>query len=353
MFSGGLGWGGGPNSLVKSVQHFEITISAGALEQPQAITAVDTTKSIILLNGIRSGEVTLNYAEDVGAVLFTSGTEVKAVTNSANGSSSRIFSVCIVEFWPWACEVVHKTATLGPGVSGNSFPTELVNPSVGSLIRIHCGSITDNATQNMASCVTVLNGTQSGNTLFGVKRNSSTGTVITYVSLLRLNPGIIKAAIGAGLFSSFNQTYSSPSQSLIKDNSILIPLGFATTGFQTSIPKQILINSTDIAIANGGGGGGEIYLSAFEFYPKWIKQRFEGEATIGLGEFEKDTAIPAVDLNKTLITMTGFNCSTAPTNMNTTFPTIYPSSATNVKAQRGSTSASNITTVPFNGIEFK
>lgn len=376
MLSVGLAFGGGPNSIIKSIQEVEITIAAASTSNTATLsTTVDKSKSIILFQGRRTAS-TSNRDEINCRVELTNNTTVTAAVNSAStNASDRVVRAVVVEFHPWVIKnIKHGTITIGSlSNSAVDFPlSEFGSQSADELsaapsVAIHLGETTTNngdsgriasAFGNAQVYFSQVGASFQAGILAG--RGANSGSVTIGYCLVQFQPGIVRAVQPGNAFTQITSGNAFGTRSLAQINSaskVLTALGgwSYVDGFTTEEILGFLVDETSLRAERNSSyaSSGSILLQAVEFYPKWIKSRQSNQSAMDAGVATKDITITAVDTSKSFVHYLGHKTTNAFSNTEYTIPTVKLESSTAVRLARATgTDFGYVPTVSFEVIEF-
>lgn len=325
--------------LLKSVQNYEITIPAASNSATQALgTAVNKAHAYAYFNGVRkSNSSAFSAAEDETAVELTNGSTVTVKTNSASTvSADRIVSVQVVEFWPWAAQVQHGVMNIADGAQ-DATATLARAVDFNRSVFIHTGQTCTSTSQNQSRCAS-RGSLQTGGLGVDCARRDTTDAQATYYCVVQFAPGILKFKRQLSqAFIGNIQTSDATIPAVVVNNTILFWGGYTNNGFQNDIISAELTSSTNVRFSGGQVTTSTARTAAAtvaEFNPKFVLQAAQacGDQITGAATTQNKT-VSAIVLANTLIHRTGFHTSTTASNYDA--PTLYPTSTTNVRSQRG------------------
>lgn len=359
VLSAGLSFGGGPNSLVKSIQEVEITIAAASTSNTATLgTTVVKQNSIVLFHGRRTASSS-NRDEINCRVELTNNTTVTASVNSTStNAEDRIVRATVVEFYPWAIKnIVHDTLTIS---AGNNFNTKSLGFSVsvpGNAFIAYLGNTTDNTADSGRISSANAGVIISGSVAQGIRGGSSNSVVIGYCAV-EFHPGIVQASEVA--FISINASQSSNTRALTaltNASHVLTFWGGAayTDGFTTEEVMGYLVSAAS-AKAERSATASSIstcYMKLLQFNPKFIKDRQAGQDTFTAGQATKDISIGAGNSANRLVNYIGHMTTNAFSDTQYTLPTIKTKDSDELRLERATgTDFGYVPTVSWEMLEF-
>lgn len=344
-------------SLIKSIQQVEITIATSASSNTATITAVNTEKTVILYNGQRSSDTTLNPAEDFVRVTLTNATTVTASTNTANAANTRIVCCTVIEFYEWAVnKVIYGTVTSSAGTQADA---TIANVDTARAAVFYLGQTTDRTSYNVIRDSVILQLLNS-TTVRANRGNFTAGDNITvgFCVVEFATDGIIQSIQTAEVQVAASATSGTATiSSVTTGNCLTVYGGWWQTVLGTNdtrcFPRGELTNSTTLTcyINTAYSGQTNIRLTVIEFKSKWINSRQAGTITIGSGSGNNTATISSVNTAKT-VTSFFYNTTSVNTTDDRAWLTDKLSSSTQVRADRGGTPAISAT-IGYEAVEFK
>lgn len=359
VLSAGLSFGGGPNSLVKSIQEVEITIAAASTSNTATLgTTVVKQNSIVLFHGRRTGS-NANRDEINCRIELTNNTTVTASVNSAStNAADRIVRATVVEFYPWAIKnIVHDTLTI---TAGNNFNTKNLGFSVavpGNTFIAYLGNTTNNTADSgrisSANAGVILSGSDAQ----GIRGGSANSVVVGYCAV-EFQPGVVQASevalinVSSGL-SSNTKVLSS----LTNANHVLTFWGGAayTDGFTTEEVMGYLVSAISAKVERSAAASSNstCYMKFLQFNPKFIKDRQAGQDTFTAGQATKDISIGTGISANRLVNYIGHKTTNAFSNTEYTLPTIKTKDSDELRLERATgTDFGYVPTVSWEMLEF-
>lgn len=343
-------------SLIKSIQPVEITIASGSNSNTATITAVNTEKTVILYNGQRSSDSSLNPAEDFIRITLTNSTTVTANTNTTNAANSRIICATVVEFYEWAVnKVIYSTVTSS---AVTQVDTTIANVDTARSAVLYLGQTTDRTSYNVirdSVALQLLNAT----TVRATRGSTTAGDNITigFCVVEFAADGIIQSIQTAEVAVAASATSGTSAISAVTVNKCLTVYG----GWRQTVlgvndtrcfPRGELTNSTTLTcyINTAYSGQTNIRLTVIEFKSKWVNSRQAGTITIGSGSGNNTAAISAVTTTKTAVSFL-YNTTATSITDNRAWITDKLTSSTVVTANRGGTPTISAT-ISYEAVEF-
>lgn len=332
--------------LIKSIQSYEITIASGANSATQALSpAVDRNHAYAYHNGTRlGGSASFAANTDECAVELTDNNTVTVMSDTAHATLSRIVSVQVVEYWPWAASVQHNNVNL----NGIFSVSRSLNPAVDVNLSafIHTGQTCSSTTQNQSRCA-VRGVLAASGISVDLSRNSGSTSARVYYSVIEFAPGVVKSRQQQSvIFSGTVQTVDSTISAVDLNNSIVFWGGQENNAFQDDIVGCFLFDSTTLRFSGGRSVENDTRkgsATVIEFMPKHVTQAAQqcGD-TIASGAATQNKTITAVTDSRTLVHRSGW--WTSNNSSNNSYPTLFRTSTTNVRQQRGGTPAVTVDT---------
>ncbi len=183
-----LAGAGSPTSIIKSIQHVQITIAASTTSNTATINSVNTNYTAILFSGCQSGTST-SCADSFTRVVLTDATTVTATRNTSNTNTTTV-SCAVIEFQSWALasNVQRGTISIASASASNTATISSVTTSRAVVLR---GGYTTNNGAITASVYTNLELTNG--TTVTAARDSTTGTVIAAYSVVEFASNLVKS----------------------------------------------------------------------------------------------------------------------------------------------------------------
>jgi hypothetical protein len=128
--------------------------------------------------------------------------------------------------------------------------------------------------------------------------------------------------------------------------------GCKNNAFQGQMVGATLTSSTQITATAGiteTNNTRSCITTAIEFKKKWVKSMQSASLNIPAGSSQANSTITAVVLGRTLINTNGYWTDNAFSTVD--HPTIYPTSTTNIRADRAHSSAFMTPTIPWRAME--
>lgn len=303
------------SQYIKSVQQATVTHTGTGGGATAALSpTVDTTKSIIIYNGLRSsgGSSTVQF-NNIGRWSFDNGSTIR-FTKDAGAANNTVAKAYVVEFNSDIATLQHGVVTITAGASSN---TDAISPAVGTLNNAFviwngieptagAGGYTDSfgvavELTNTATVTARLGATLASNITVGY-------TVVEFTS------NIIVAAQPIVKTTTSNQvTDTSTISSVTAGNSLIFPNGFTVATSATSPSNysyySFLTNGTTVTWTRTGTGTGSrsLYATVVEFQSAALSGSVQRDSISGTGSgsTNTDTLSPNVDTTMSWVQWTG------------------------------------------------
>lgn len=340
--------------LIKSIQTYEITIASGTKEKTQTLTtAVNKTYAYAYKLGADRCNVA-GYANDkyLSGVELTDGSTITVRTH-ANTAADVTCVVQVVEWHKWAVkDVQHGTLTI---VNGQSSATAALSRAlnINRSAVIYNGSTCSSTTQNRDHSAASIAWSSAGANIT-TTRTGTTNDLTVYYCAIEWRAGVVKSVQVASIaFSGNTQTATATISAVTTSKTMLFWGGCKNNAFQEDMTGAELTSSTQITATGGRvvtNNTRSCIVTAVEFKSKWVKSLQSDATNIAAGNETADATITAVNLGRTLIHPCGYWTTNAFSTVD--HPTIYPTSTTNIRADRDHTSAFMSPTIPWRALEF-
>lgn len=306
------------NTLVRSVQEGEITVSAGTTSNTLTLkTPVRVSGTMMIWNGQRCADATLVPAEDMIAITLTNGTTVTATTNASNATDDRTVAFTVIDFQPWAVtQLVYGSVPMSAvNTADLLIPTTDTRRSVISYL----GQVTNRATYNVIRDSVELR-IQSATTVRATRGNNTAGDFVTpNFCVVEFHPSVPRQ-ITTSLVAVPNNAASGTATiaSATPANSLTLYGGWSQSVLgivdTRTWPRGELTNSTTLTGYVGAATSAQanIRLTVIDFNPRWIKSKQPGTVIVSSGTGTNSRTINSVNLNKTVV---GYLNASMPTNL--------------------------------------
>ena len=349
-----LSGAGARPSIIKSIQHVQITIAASSTSNTATITSVDTNYTAILLSGFQSGTSTSSANAFPRAVL-TNATTVTA-TRDTSSTNTVTISVAVIEFQSWvlASNVQRGTISL-TSVASNTATISSVTTSRAVVLS---GGYTTTTGGSSTSLYTNLELTNS--TTVTAARTGTTGTNVVAYSVVEFVSDIIQSVQHRSV--TMSTTSAAPTDtisSVVFDNTWFIWGGglSGATGPNSANHALFLDGSTTVTLIREGTTSTTRTAKyiVLEFVPAVIRRTNYNGQTLN-NNTSNSTDLNAlfgsdVDKNKTISSYLGQSTSVSSTTAMGQWPmqTTITNTTTLSVAKGVSTGSA---TVYFGAIEF-
>jgi hypothetical protein len=336
--------------FIRSVQSVSITVAAAGTSSTATVNRVDTSRSVLVPGGFRGGDASFSFNEDSVRADLTDPTTVTAQTDTANAGSSRIWTGSLVEFTPWAVRRVQRGSITIPANATTGTATVSAYDTTRSA-AINTGTTGPASGTEFAKTFariaktdrTTLTATRGGN-------DASNAVTVNY-ALVEYTPQFCKrvqdVSIGiasGGAASSGTATINAVSMG----DTFLLPGGFTVDTTSSNdirlLPYLTLTDPTTVTAARelSSATVSTANASVVECNRGVIRRIQRMTDSIAGGATTQDTTITQVDRNRAFAIFLGFGRNQFVTNMNSAFPTVELTSATNVRSTRAATSANGV-----------
>lgn len=336
---------------IKSIQQVAITIGTGATSNTATISAVDTSKSVIIWNGFNTDHTGSSAAEVFTRIALTNATTVTASRNTSSGSFSVIVRATVVEFTSSMVNSVQAgTIAFNTSQTSNTATITSVNTSYATVLWL--GAITD-YTSNSAN--TVLSSVQLTNaTTVTANRNTAGGTNMTVGYMVvefqaaviqSIQPRAVTLATNATSSTDTISSVSTGNTLLLHNGSTAVSANWANAFYYTS-----LAGSTSVTLARTGTSSTSrtIYYTVLEFVSGVLNSL--QRSTTAISGTSADTTITGVNTAKTLCNWCGQHTLNTASQYQNIFATAKLLDATTVRGEKNSTSTSS--TASWEAVEF-
>lgn len=347
-------------NYIESVQPVTVTIAAGASSGTATITAVDTTRTLLVPGYIRGGDSIYLFNEDSPGATLTNSTTVTALTNTANAAASRIFCCTAVEFNSMAVESV-QYGTISIAANSTTGTATITNVDTARSAVVWLGqtgaeSVTSRGAQEVRFTLT------NGTTVTGTRGISNVNAVTGYFAVVYFT-SIVKSVqqvsinIGAGTGAESSRTATINSVNTANTALLYGGMTVNTTGLGFNpqyCPYMTLTDATTVTAARAISSTSDTFgnVTVVEFIPGVMKLVQRSVSDIAANTVSDTDSITAVDTSRAFASFCGFSRNLNATNMDTACPTVALTNPTTVTFTRGATSATAVHSISWEVVEF-
>lgn len=344
MMDAGILGAAGQNSPFKSVQNYEVVIAAGASSQTQSLsTPVNKSRAYAYNNRDRTGASAYNASLHEVSVELTDGNTVTVKTNGTDGSNSRTVSICVVELFEWACiDVQHFVISMSTSETSKSYTLpRQVDPNYSH--PCHTGQNCSSTLQNRDRSLARVSMASDGSAVTATRVGSGSVTLDVYGFVINWRSPAVSSVQRFSVTFSGNVISSTAALSSVDTAKTMLYYGGCTNNaFQSQNLRGELTDGTTVTATCGATSTDSSRVlngTAVVFKGDYVKSENHGAAQIASGNTTTDNTITAVVQNKTLIHSCGWSSDTGASNVN--HSSVYPTSTTNIREQRGITGSNN------------
>lgn len=347
----GLTGVGAGSEFVRSVQHFEITMGASATTGTATITAVDTSRSIVLYSGFYSPFSTTGGNTNLMRLDLTNSTTVTATRNTS-AVQQPVARGCVIEFAPSVVKSVQQgSTTMAAAATSNTTTISSVDTANSVVFHLgHSTTLTTFSTTSIFGTVTLTDATT-----ITVNRGASSNALTVGWVVLEFNPGYIKSLQTRTVTLTSNTTSSTDTiTSVDTANSFIVYQGVLCAGstIQTNwFYTTVLTSSTQVTLtrSNTSTTSRTARFTVVELQPGLIRSLQRQTTNIASGATDGSTTISSVDTSKAAYLWNHMNPNN--TTSNQCFSAGRLQAATDVDADRN-TSGANTVDVASEIVEF-
>jgi hypothetical protein len=346
------------NNII-SVQPFEITIATSAATNTATITAVDTSRSLIIWGGFTTTTTFgTPFRDFLPRLALTNATTVTATRNTASASFTTTVRGTVVEFSSRVVSTVEYGTITIPSSTASATasitPIDLTRSAV-----FYLGATNSGTTTNAFGVYATVELTDAS-TVTATRGSSSTTEVLTVpFAVVKFKSSVIQSVQRRSISISGTTT---------DDTDTITPVTFANTmlawgGISSSSPA-IATFATYIQLAGDGASvslsrtsstsaSRRIVYTVIEFVPGVLNSHQRSVTSLA-SDASEDSAISSVSTSLAFCSLLGFKAtnSGASTEHDTIQPTVKLQSSTAVRAQKN-TAGTNTVTPSWQVIEFE
>lgn len=340
---------GDTRRLIQSTQAFEINFGSGDTSKTVTISSVDTSRSLVLLDGWHVGSNT-DFRLCYSRLDLTNGTTVTATRNTS-GVALTVRGV-VIQFAPGKVSSIQTgTITLSSGTSSNTATISSVTTS--RAVAIYMGNITSGTIISRAACTAELT---NSTTITAARGDGSSSTATVGYTVIEFAAGVVDSmqtvsiTIPAdGSSTSTNATISSVSTG----RSLLFYGGNSIAGSvapNLAAPLIYLAGATTVtAQRNTASGTDAVTIKAMvaQFSASQGITVQRDRSTIALSNTAHDASITAVDTAKSAVSYLGFTTTETTNNEHQIFPTAKLLDTDTVRVERADATVDETVTVSW------
>lgn len=293
--------------LVENVQPGTLVFNgSGQVSTSTTISAVDTSRSVVLFGGFSTTNASINGMESDAVRLWLADSTTVQGTRGAGDTHTVETNFVVVQFATGVTESVQQQAiTMGTTDLGATSTISSVDTS--RSIAIYGGSETDDPQYNRA--ITVLN-LVSATEVTAVRRASG-GNGTTTSTTVQFAAGVtISVQQVTTILLSTQDSATTTISSIDPNNTLLFYGGINSSGTATDLwhAYTYLSDSTSVILQRRRAGTGLItnMVSVVEFNSAYLNSSAQrGQNLIESGELSTTTPITTVDISKTILSWLG------------------------------------------------
>jgi hypothetical protein len=302
---------GGGGSLISSIQYVSVTIAASGTSGTATISSVNTGRTAIFYNGLRTGYTGTDIQQLGVAVTLTNSTTITATCNTGTAAQTKIVELCVVEFSSGVAQ--YGSITITGGTTSNTATISSVDTSRSAVLYL---GFTHSASSTEGTAYPALELTNATTVTGTINTAVAGNTTVNYV-VFEFATGVIQSVqkmsvTNNSATTSFTDTISSVSTS----NTLLLYNGVnyvnAAISFASMMHHLQLTNSTTVTFTRGASAivSKTIKYTVLEFVSGVLNSATQqGTIPIGSGSSSATSTITAVTTAKTLVAGTNFACA--------------------------------------------
>lgn len=340
------------NRLVKSVQHFDITIAASGTSNTATIRAVDTSRSAVVWDGFLSSYAATGGDTNSPRVDLTNSTTVTARRNTSAAHTVQTRG-CVIEFFPWAIQSIQAgTITVNSATASGTATITAVDTTRSAVLWL--GQTTTNASTSPASYQTGTTLTNATTVTATRGNGASTGILTVGYVVVEFRPGVLRSVQQYNYnTSSASSSYTQAINAVDTRNSVIFFGGsYAnSTSELVFFASVVLTNSTTVTMTRNGTTttSRNHCWAVLEFNPGFIRSNNAGTVTIATSASSGTVTLNPVILEQTAVFFNGWN------NANDTdarvYSTVHLSNTTTLTATRQAAATGALIT-GYQAVEF-
>lgn len=302
---------------VISVEHFSITIAAGATTNTATISRVNTALSFLTFGGFTSQAAGTDLSREAFAYAqLTDATTVTATRNTADANDTVTVKGCVVQCSPQLVASI-QTGTISMTTLETSQTATINAVDTGRSVVIYNGCISNAGNDNIDATVQRLTLTNP-TTVTGARHIAAAATAAVAFTVVEFQPSIVTR------LQQFAQTLTSATASdtlaispnVDPERSLLFFGGFSTSNnpYDDGFYKAALTNGSTVTLSRDPAGNATgtrtINGTVVEFAHGVLRRVTRGTTDLS-GVTSNTTTIPLVDKAMTLHHYCGFSCDIA------------------------------------------
>ena len=341
----------GGASAIASIQTVSITMSSVQTTNTATITAVDTSRTAIIYNGVLVAVNTSNNGV-VSSIELTDSTTI-TVTRGITGSVAVTVNATIVEFESSAVDSVQSGSIILNAVTSNTDTITSVDTSRSVAIFTGQTSTTGSADRGTAR-IALTNGT----TVTANKGDAGNSMTVFY-NVIEFDASVIDSIQEVSITltnGEVSDTAAITSVDTTRTSLLWQGHSFTVTGGADDDYPNIYLNSATEVKADRGVGTGTatliVQVVVVEFIASFIESVQRGQDTIALSTSSTDITITSVDLDKSFVTLLNFKSTETSTSEDEYFTTIRFIDSTTIRIERGNSPSNATATASWEVIEW-
>ena len=330
-------------SIIKSIQEFSIVIAALSTSNTATISAVTTSKSVVIFNGQNTNNTTaLSQNNAFGYLALTNSTTVTATRDSGLTNNLTVYGM-VIEFASDAVVSMQTgTIVLGSGVTSNTATISSVSTSnafvvYGGLLSTTSGSVT------MRTALTAIDLTDA-TTVTAIRSLGTDSATVAY-TVVELRPSIIKSVQKVSVTSTAGTTTDDATISaVVLANTVTFGNGMITgvvAQRDSNMYRSYLTSTTNYRFERYGTSTTSRTMKAtvIEFEPQYIAARNSYQVSVTTADTQVDTAVTMTNRGKVLVNFMGSMYNNATSTLSSAQVGALSTSTTNVRTIRDSTNS--------------
>lgn len=342
----------GLTPAIISIQDVSITFSTTETSNTATINAVDTSRSVIIYNGVRMASNASSNSL-FASVELTNSTTVTATRDSTLTTVTTI-NATIIEFSPKIIKSIQSSSITLSGTTSATSSISSVDTSLA--IALFTGQTTTVNTIDRSIATVSLD----NSTTVKAQKGDSSDSMTVYFSVIEFTKEVIQSIQPVSVtLSDPELTKTAIITNVDTDNAVLFFQGNHLTGSRTTDIYALyayLDNGTDLIVQRNATDTSVdvvINITVVEFNPQLIHQVQRGRTTIPTNENYADAIISSVNLDKSYISYLGF-CSTKADHLEDHhYATVEILNDTTIRVERGDDPQDTEITVSWETISFK
>lgn len=285
-------------SLIKSIQPFSITLGSGDDTATASISSVDTTKTVLFLNGYDTEQSMVSAEELLASITLTDDTTVTAIRSSTSTDANVILGVA-VEFISAFADVQYGSITISATDTSNTGTISTID--VDRSVVIYLGHTVNAAASSLGTSFPGLVITDP-TTITATRAGTLNDTTISFC-VLQLSSSVVNSVQQVQAQTTLGNTVGTAAiVSVDMANSLILFGGINanTANINNFFHSVQLTDPTTIAITRAGAVSvtSTVFLTVLELIPGYITSIQRPTTTVGSGSHTGTSALAAIGTQK-------------------------------------------------------